>query len=128
VRAAHIVRATLEAVGFQTGDLIGAMRRDSSHEFATLRVDSGMTDNDWLMQSLADLTGLCVERAANAETTAAGVAYLAGMQAGLYGSLDDCARLRRSGRTWQPGISQKRREAMDAGWQQAIRRSRMTGG
>jgi glycerol kinase len=128
VTAAHIVRATLEAVGFQTGDLIGAMRRDSRQEFANLRVDGGMTSNDWLMQCLSDLTGLSVERAAVAETTAAGVAYLAGMQAGLFGSLDDVARLRRPERVWQPAISQSRREAMHAGWQNAVRRSRMMDG
>jgi glycerol kinase len=124
---AHVVRAALESVCYQTCDLIGAMRRDGTGEIAALRVDGGMTANEWLMQCLADLTALPVERAAVAETTAAGAAYLAGLHAGLLGSLDDIARLRRPERVWQPGMSQDRREAMYAGWQRALRRARATG-
>jgi len=122
--AAHLVRATLEAVCFQTCDLIEAMRRDGIPAMPSLRVDGGMTANDWLMGCMADLTGLPVERAAVAETTALGVACLAGLQAGLFGSLADIAQRRTPDRVWQPSGSVERREALQAGWRAAVRRAR----
>jgi len=122
--AAHLVRATLEAVCFQTRDLIEAMRRDGIPEMPVLRVDGGMTANDWLMGCMADLTGLPVERAAVAETTALGAACLAGLQAGLYGSLDDIAQRRTPDQVWQPSCADRQRDALYAGWQDAVRRAR----
>ena len=122
--AAHLVRATLEAVCFQTRDLIGAMQRDGIPDMPALRVDGGMTANEWLMGCMADLTGLPVERAAVAETTALGVACLAGLQAGLFGSLADIARRRTPDRVWQPSGPAAGRDAMYAGWQAAVRRAR----
>ncbi len=122
--AAHLVRATLEAVCFQTRDLIEAMRRDGIPEMPVLRVDGGMTANEWLMGCMADLTGLPVERAAVAETTALGVACLAGLQAGLFGSLAEIAQRRTPDRVWQPSGPAARRDALYAGWQAAVRRAR----
>lgn len=121
--AAHLVRATLESVAFQTGDLIGAMRADGMTDPTALRVDGGMTANDWLMQCLADLTGLPVARAAVAETTALGVAGLAGLRAGLFGSLADLARLHRPERTWRPALDVNARAARAAEWHRAVRRA-----
>jgi len=122
--AAHLVRATLEAVCFQTRDLIEAMLRDGIPAIPTLRVDGGMTANDWLMGRMAGLTGLPVERAAVAETTALGVACLAGLQAGLYGSLDEIARRRAPDRVWQPSSTAAERDAQYAGWHAAVHRAR----
>ena len=122
--AAHLVRATLEAVCFQTCDLIEAMRGDGIPGMAGMRVDGGMTGNDWLMQCMADITRLDVERAAMAETTALGVACLAGLQAGLFGSLQDIAQNRRPDRSWQPACPQAQRDALYAGWHGAVRRAR----
>jgi len=122
--AAHLVRATLEAVCFQTRDLVEAMRRDGIPEMPVLRVDGGMTANDWLMGCMADLTGLPVERAAVAETTAMGVASLAGLQAGLFGSLAEIAQRRRPDRVWKPSGPAVRRDALYAGWHAAVRRAR----
>ena len=122
--AAHLVRATLEAVCFQTRDLIEAMRRDGIPAIPTLRVDGGMTANDWLMGRLAGLTGLPVERAAVAETTALGVACLAGLQAGLYGSLADIMQRRTPDRVWQPSVPAAQRDSLYAGWQAAVQRAR----
>ena len=122
--AAHLVRATLEAVCFQTCDLIGAMRRDGIPAMPALRVDGGMTANGWLMGRMAELTGLPVERAAVAETTALGVACLAGLQAGLHGSLDEIAQRRTPDRVWQPSGAAAERDALYAGWQAAVRRAR----
>ena len=122
--AAHLVRATLEAVAFQTHDLIGAMRGDGIADGAVLRVDGGMTANAWLMQCLADITALPVARAAVAETTALGVASLAALQAGLCGSLDEVAALYRPDRTWHPSMPETRRGPLLQGWQAAVRRAR----
>jgi glycerol kinase len=128
-RAAHLVRAALEAVAFQTCDLIGAMRGDGVADTisrgAALRVDGGMTVNPWLMQALADLTGLPVARAAVAETTALGVACLAALQCGLQGSLAELAALYRPDRVWQPSLAESERAARYEGWQRAVRRARM---
>jgi glycerol kinase len=121
--AAHLVRATLEAVAFQTDDLIGAMRGDGIADGAALRVDGGMTANEWLMQCLADITARPVARAAVAETTALGVASLVALQAGLCGSLDDLAARYRPDRTWQPSMPQARRRGLVQGWRAAVRRA-----
>jgi len=121
---AHLVRATLEAVCYQTLDLIEAMRRDGIPPMPALRVDGGMTRNDWLMQRTADLTRLPVERAAVIETTALGVACLAGLQAGLFGSLDDIARLRTPDQVWQPTGTTAERDGLYAGWKTAVQRAR----
>jgi len=122
--AAHLVRATLEAVCFQTRDLIEAMRRDGIPEMPALRVDGGMTANEWLMGCMADLTGLRVERAAIAETTALGVACLAGLQAGLFGSLAEIAQRRTPDRVWQPSGQVAERDALYAGWRVTVQRAR----
>jgi glycerol kinase len=121
--AAHIVRATLEAVCYQTCDLIEAMRRDGIPPMASLRVDGGMTANAWLMQCLSDTTGLPVECAAVAEATAIGVATLAGLQAGVYRSLDDIAALRRPDRECRPRIDAGQRATLYAGWRRAVARA-----
>ena len=93
---AEIARAALESVAFQTRDLWEAMRADAADDghFATgtLRVDGGMTANDWMMQNLADTLGVPVDRPKGLETTALGAAWLAGMRAGLYPGMAEFAR------------------------------------
>jgi len=123
--AAHLVRATLEAVCYQTLDLIEAMRLDGIPPMPALRVDGGMAGNDWLMQRMAEITRLPVERAAVTETTALGVACLAGLQAGLFGSLDDIAQRRMPDRSWQPSGTVLERDDLYAGWKKAVQRARM---
>ncbi len=103
--AAELSRAALEAVCYQTRDLLRAMAEDGVRPLE-LRVDGGMVGNDWLMQFLADILGIAVDRPAVSETTALGAAYLAGRQAGLYESLDDVAgRWRRQAR-FEPRIDE----------------------
>lgn len=133
--AAHVVRAALESVAFQTSDLIDAMRRDGvsrRHGVAGrdgtaaaggLKVDGGMTANAWLMQCLADVVDAPVTRAGVAETTALGVAGLGWLQAGAIGSLSDIAALSRPDRTWRPAITGERRDAMLSAWRTALRRA-----
>jgi glycerol kinase len=118
----QVVRAALEAQAYQTRDLMEAMAADAGGEISRLRVDGGMVKNDWLCQYLADITGLLVERPVVAETTALGAAYLAGLQAGLYDSLQDVAGAWRRDRVFEPMMDQARRDELYAGWQEAVER------
>ena len=123
---AEIVRAGLEAVGYQTRDLLQAMAADMHKAGAlmpaTLRVDGGMAANDWAMQFLADMTGLPVERSAILETTALGAAILAGVRCGLYSSHEAMAVNWRSDRRFEPVMSDGERETCYAGWRDAVSR------
>ena len=125
----HIVRAALEAVAYQTADLADAFAADmgggaAGAELGTLRVDGGMVVNDWLCQFLADMLGRPVERPAVVETTALGAAYLAGLAAGLYGSLDDVAAAWRLDRRFEPAMAPGARDRLLAGWRRAVARVR----
>ncbi len=124
----EIVRAGLEAVGFQTRDLIEAMgadmRKAGAPMPATLRVDGGMAANDWAMQFLSSMTGLPVERSAILETTALGAALLAGVNCGLYPSHAVMAANWRSDRRFDPVMPSGERETRYAGWRDAVSRVR----
>ncbi|MSO77860.1 MAG: glycerol kinase [Alphaproteobacteria bacterium] len=121
---AEIARAGLEAVCYQTHDLVEAMALDGVPRPAVLRVDGGMAANDWLMQFLADILGVAVERPRHIETTAAGAAFLAGLGAGLYGSLADIAATWTLERRFEPNLDAGERAGRIAGWQDAISRVR----
>jgi glycerol kinase len=121
---AEIARAALESVAFQTRDLWEAMRGDwSGAADAVLRVDGGMTANDWTMQFLADMLGAPVDRPKVQETTALGAAWLAGMQAGLYPDADAFAAEWALDRRFEPGMDAATRDARYAGWRDAVRRT-----
>ena len=125
---AEIVRATLEAVCFQTRDLFEAMAADGAADGApppkTIRVDGGMVANDWLMQYLADTLDMPVERPAVIETTAVGAAYLAGLHIGLYPPPHEMtARWTREARFDPKMAAPARAQAYDA-WKDAVRRTR----
>ena len=119
---AHIVRATLEAVCYQTRDLLEAMINDGTAIPGELRVDGGMVANDWLLEFLSDTLSTRVERASCLETSALGAAYLAGLGAGLYTSLEEVSDLWQSNRTFTPNMTQERREALYQGWRVAVSR------
>jgi glycerol kinase len=119
---AEIVRAALDACCFQTRDLLDAMRADGADP-RSLRVDGGMVANDWLMQRLADLLGLPVERPRHIETTVRGAAALAGLAAGIYPSLEAIARQWSLDRAFEPRLSRDERESLHAGWQDAVART-----
>ncbi len=125
---ADIVRAALEAVCYQTHDLVAAMVRDSATNPSTLRVDGGMSANDWLLQQLADIVGTTVDRPRVTETTALGAASLAGLQAGVYQSLDDLTRHWRLDRRFQPRLGKPERDRLLRGWEKAVARVRENGG
>jgi glycerol kinase len=120
---AHIVRAALESVCYQTRDLLAAMREDAVAP-VELRVDGGMVVNDWLTQFLADILKIPVVRPRTVETTALGAAFLAGLHVGEYGSLDEIARLWRADRRFTPKKKPREADALYAGWQQAVARVR----
>jgi len=124
---AEIVRSALEAVCYQTRDLMAAMRQDGGTDLKALRVDGGMAGNDWVMQFLADILDLPVERPVVTETTALGAAYLAGLQAGIFTSTDDIARRWQRDRLFEPRMKADQREALYAGWQAAVARVRSAG-
>jgi glycerol kinase len=116
---AHIVRAALEAQAHQTYDLMKAFAGDRA-AWECLRIDGGMAANDWLAQDLADMLDLEVERPEFVETTALGAAMLAGVGAGLFGSLDEAAAMRGAVRRFSPGMAAEVRAARLAGWKEAV--------
>ena len=119
---AEIVRATLESVAYQTYDLKEAMNRDSGGDSTTLRVDGGMVANNWLMQFLADLLAIPVERPRVTETTALGAAYLAGVQLGIFASLNDIRHHWQREALFTPRICQAERSTLLRGWEKAVAR------
>jgi len=119
----EIVSAGLQAVCFQTRDLQQAMAADGLSP-DRLRVDGGMTANNWLMQFLADLTGVTVQRPKITETTALGAAYLAGLQCGFIGSLEETKALWCEDRAFRPSMTAPERDRLYAGWQRAVARIR----
>jgi glycerol kinase len=120
---AHIARAALEAVAFQTQDVLEAVRVDAGTDLTTLQVDGGMVVNDLLMQIQADVSGLTVSRPAVVETTALGAAYAAGLAVGTWAGIDDVRAARREDRRFEPSWDASRREAAHARWRRAVERS-----
>ena len=122
--AKELARAALEAVCYQTRDLLEAMRGDWGAARSTvLRVDGGMVASDWTMQRLADLLDAPVDRPAVLETTALGAAYLAGFKAGLYPAPADFARSWALERRFSPAMPEALRQRKIAGWSDAVRRT-----
>ncbi len=116
---AHIVRAGLEAQAHQTSDLMTAFAGDGA-AWERLKIDGGMAANDWLAQDLADMLEIEVERPAFVETTALGAAMLAGVGAGLFGSLEAAAAMRGAVECFRPGMAEEVRAARLAGWRKAV--------
>ena len=121
---AHIVRAALESVAYQTRDVCDAMGADAHLPLTTLRVDGGMVKNDFLMQFQADILGVPVQRPQIIETTALGAAYLAGLAVKFWGSLDEIAGQWAVERTFEPHMSADQRESLYTGWKHAVGQAR----
>ena len=118
---AEFVRAALESVCYQTADLFDAMRGDAMAP-DTLRVDGGMANNDWLCQFLADVLDVSLSRPAETETTALGAAYLAGLQSGVFDSIDDIEKHWEIEREFRPSMAQSTRADLLKGWRKAVSR------
>jgi len=122
---AEIVTAGLQSVCYQTRDLLDAMAKDQAVP-QRIRVDGGMVVNDWVVQFLSDVMDLPIERPAVTETTALGVAFLAGIAAGVYKNLDEVGQLWEEERLFEPSMNRAERERLYNGWLDAVSRVRTT--
>ena len=120
----HLARAALEAICYQSRDLLEAMVADSGIRLQALRADGGAAANDLLMQLQADVLGVAVQRPAVTETTALGAAYLAGLAVDYWSGLDEIAAQWRVDAEFGPGMGEQQRERLYAGWRRAVERSR----
>ncbi len=118
---AHLVRATLEAMSYQTVDVLDAMQKDTGLAISSLRVDGGAVANNLLLEIQSDLAGLSIERPTCIETTAWGAAALAGLSVGFFKDLDEIAALTKIDRVFTPHMSNAEREIRLSGWHRAIR-------
>lgn len=116
---AELVRATLESVCYQTADLLGAMRNDGQVP-VSLRVDGGMVQNNWLCGFLADILEITVERPVETETTALGVAYLAGLHIGIYDSIESIEKIWQSEQRFNSNMDSKSRDKLLEDWHIAV--------
>lgn len=117
----HFVRATLEALAYQTKDVLSAMEADSGIPLNTLRVDGGAVKNDFLMQFQADILNVPVERPEVNETTALGAAYLAGLAVGFWQSLDDISNNWNLDRRFEVAMEENQRDELYTGWKKAVK-------
>ena len=124
---AHIARATLESIAFQSAELAAAMREDAGFPMAELRVDGGAAVNDFLMQFQADLLGIKVVRPKITETTALGAAYLAGLAVGFWKTTEEIASLWAIDRTFVPDFSADKNGTRMAAWRHAVERTKNWG-
>ncbi len=122
--AAHLARAALESIAFQSAEVLLAMQRDAGITLAELRVDGGAAANDLLMQFQADLLGVGVVRPRGLETTALGAAYLAGLATGVWRSGDEIASQWRRERLFEPRMPRGEAESRLAGWLRAVERAK----
>ena len=121
---AHITRAALESITFQSAELLEAMQKDSHLPLSELRVDGGACRNNLMMQMQADILGVPVVRPKVTETTALGAAYLAGLAVGYWDSIEQIAKQWQAERTFEPSISADERGTRLARWKEAVERSR----
>jgi glycerol kinase len=122
--AAHIARAALESIAYQTADVVHAMESDSGIKLSELRVDGGATQNDFLMQFQADVLGVRVVRPKIFETTALGAAYLAGLGAGFWKDAAEISAQWQTERVFEPKISRIEAEQLTMGWSRALARAK----
>ena len=120
---AHIVRATLDSLTYQTYDVLNAMRADSGIALASLKVDGGASANNYLMQTQADVIGAPVLRPTCVESTAMGAAYLAGLAVGFWRDQAEIRKIWAVDRTFEPQLDAKSRDARLHGWHRAVQRA-----
>jgi glycerol kinase len=120
----HIVRATLESIGYQTRDVVECMEKDSGIETTELKVDGGASNNDFLMQFQADILGVPVLRPRIVETTARGSAFLAGLATGFWKSQSELENAFELNRQFEPTSTPERRDELYRGWQKAVEKAR----
>jgi glycerol kinase len=121
---AHIARATLASIAYQSADVLEAMQKDATIELKELRVDGGAARNDLLMQFQADVLGVPVVRPVVTETTALGVAYLAGLAVGFWSSQQEIAAQWQAQRCFEPAMSQDERLQRLTVWRRAVQKAK----
>lgn len=122
-RREHLIRAVLEAIAYQSRDVLEAMENDSGIRIAELKVDGGASVSNFLMQFQADIMNVVVKRPEITETTALGAAYLAGLGAGLWKSRDEIEKSWKTGKAFKPAMAKDRREKLYSDWKRAVDRS-----
>jgi glycerol kinase len=122
--AAHLARAALESIAFQTADVLDAMHADSGIEVEELRVDGGASQSDLLMQFQADILGVHVVRPRIVESTALGAAYLAGLAVGFWRDAGELQSQWQVEKRFEPWMADTRREGLKSAWHEAVARSR----
>lgn len=122
-RSEHIVKATLESIAYQSHDLIKAMAKDLKKPIKVLKVDGGASKSDYLMQFQASISNLEVVRPKNIETTAMGAAYLAGLEAKMWKSVDELKAINKIDRLFEPEFSKQRVDVLIQGWNEAVKRT-----
>jgi glycerol kinase len=120
---AHLARATLEAICYQSKDVADAMEQDSGVKLEVLKVDGGVTANDLCMQMQADILGVPVSRPVVAETTALGAAYAAGLATGFWPNTQELIQNWNESKRWDPEWSDEQRAAGYEGWKKAVQRT-----
>ena len=121
---AHIARAALESIAYQSADVLAAMQKDAGQALSELRVDGGAAANDLLMQFQADILGVPVVRPRILETTALGAAYLAGLHTGVWSSREEIAAQWQMERRFEPRMTRAEAAGLLARWREAVSRSR----
>jgi len=119
----HIVRAALEAIAYQTRDILEAVQKDTALKLKSLRIDGGVAQNDFLMQFQADILGIDVIRSAISESTALGAAFFAGLEVGFWPDLDTLRQKLGKGITFHPAMDRKQAQRLLKGWEKAVKRS-----
>ncbi len=120
---AHIIRATLDSLAYQTRDVLSAMEADSGIKLQALKVDGGAVANNLMMQFQSDLLGVPVDRPQIIETTALGAAYLAGLAVGVWASKEELTKSWQLDRSFKPSMGKEESDKLYAGWQKAVKRS-----
>ncbi|MDE6790716.1 MAG: glycerol kinase GlpK [Clostridia bacterium] len=121
---AHIIRAALESIAFQSADLVDAMQRDAGVNVSCLRVDGGASRNDFLMQFQSDILGVKIQRPVIEESTALGAAYLAGLSCGYWGGLKEIESQRVLGKEFSPAMQAEQRQKAMENWHAAVKTAR----
>ncbi len=122
---AHIVRAALESIAYQTADLVSAMEKDAGVKVSSLRVDGGASVNNFLMQFQSDITGIKIERPEVSESTALGAAYLAGINCGMWKDVGELKNRRKIQSAFTPLMTEKDRHSALKGWRSAVEMARL---
>ena len=123
-KRAHIVRATLESLAYQSREVLDAMSADAGAQLSLLRVDGGATVNNFLMQFQADILNKAVSRPQVVESTARGSAFMAGLTVGVWGGLDEIAAIWQEDQLFQPSMGAEERDRLYGGWERAVGRTK----